>query len=766
MEFAILGPLEVRSDQRSIELSSAKERRVLATLVVHAGDVVSPDRLVEVLWGGEPPETAANTVQTYISRLRRALEPSRTARARDGVLRTRGNGYTLVVEPDAIDSVRFERLVRQGRDALPHDPELAAETLRRGLALWRGEPLAEFSFEPFAQAEITRLTELRAAALECRVEADLALGLHTALCGELSQAVVEQPLRERLWSQLILALYRSGRQADALAAYARLREQLTEQLGIDPSPELVRLHEALLAQRGALEWRPPERQLAHGRAATPAPAQATQAPAEVPVPEQLLPAGRAALAANDWQRAFELLYAADQAGPMAAEDLEGLADAALWLGRHRESLAARQRAHHAFSQADDHRRAAQAAVMLTLQHGGLRQISVASGWFQRAQRLLEDEPDCAAHGYLSWAAALMALSAGDYEACMETARSTYQVGVRNGAPELQAIGLVYQGTVLIHRGQVTEGLALLDEGMAMAVGGDLPSVPTALIFCRTIHTCYELGDYRRAEEWTQAIEDCFVRTGLTTFPGDCDTHRVGIMVGRGAWALAEQVARRACAGMECFELLHVGLAFASIGDIRLRIGDLGGAEDAFAKAEELGACALPGRARLQMLHGRPAVAAALISAALVGEPLDLLGRSRLLPDQVTIALAVDDLDAAHCAATELAEAAQIYGSKALLAAAECARGELALATGEDDPVRLLRRSVALWGEAWAPYEGARVRVLLARALDRAGQPDAARHELATARASFERLGAWLDVKTATEVKTAAEAPTADSAPTR
>lgn len=750
MEFAILGPLEVRANQRSVELSSPKERLVLAALVVHAGDVVSADRLVEVLWGGEPPDTAANTVQTYISRLRRALDPGRAARARDGVLRTRRHGYTLAVEPEAIDSVRFERLARQGRDALPHDPASAAETLRRGLALWRGEPLADFSFEPFAQAEIARLTELRITAMEDRVQADLVLGRHAALCSELSQAVVEQPLRERLWSQLILALYRSGRQADALAAFTRLREQLTEQLGIDPSPELVRLHEALLAQRDELEWRPPERVPARGPAAPlPAP---VPAPGAGPELEPLLPAAYTALAAHQWQRAFELLCAADQAGPMGAEDLDGLADAAMWLGRHRESLAARQRAHQAFLQAEDHCRAAQVAVMLTLQHGGLQRMSVAGGWFKRAQRLLEDQPECAAHGYLSWAATLMTLSAGDHEACMDAARSTYEVGVRHGAPELQAIGLVYQGTVLIHRGQVTDGLSLLDEGMAMAVGGDLPAVPTALIFCRTIHTCHELGDYRRAEEWTEAIGDCFERTGLTSFPGDCETHRVGIMVGRGAWALAEQVARRACAGMECFDLLHVGLGFASIGEIRLRKGDLTGAEDAFTKAEELGASVLPGRARLQMLNGRPAAAAALINSALVGEEdWDRLSRTRLLPDQVTIALAVDDLDTARAATAELAEAAQIYRSKALLAAAECARGELALATGgDDDPVQLLRGSVTSWREAWAPYESARVRLLLARALELAGQPEAARHERATARACFERLGAWLDAKAAAE----------------
>jgi DNA-binding SARP family transcriptional activator len=257
LEFSILGPLEVRDQDRRIEVTSPKERLVLAVLVVHANEIVSVGRLIEVLWGDNPPATAANTLQTYVSHLRRALEPDRSPRAQYGLLCTRGHGYELAVPPEAIDAVRFERLARAGRDALPAAPARAAEILRAARALWRGEPLADFSFELFAQSEITRLTELRAAAEEDRVEAELALGRHAALCGELNQAVIERPLRERLWFQLILALYRSGRQADALAAYTRLRKQLADQLGINPSPELVRLHEAVLAQHPDLDWLPP-----------------------------------------------------------------------------------------------------------------------------------------------------------------------------------------------------------------------------------------------------------------------------------------------------------------------------------------------------------------------------------------------------------------------------------------------------------------------------------------------------------------------------
>ncbi|MGH3828854.1 MAG: AfsR/SARP family transcriptional regulator [Pseudonocardiaceae bacterium] len=740
MEFAILGPLEVLDQRRRVEVSSAKERLLLAVVVVQVSEVVSVDRLVEVLWGAEPPATAGNTLQTYVSHLRRALEPDRAPRARDGVLRTCGPGYVLAVEPSAVDAVRFERLARDGHDALFSDPVRAAETLRGALALWRGEPLAEFGFELFAQAEIARLTELRAAVVEDRVEADLALGRHAALCDEVSRAVVEHPLRERLWSQLIRAWYRCGRQGEALGAYARLRAQLAEQLGIDPSPELVRLHEAVLAQRPDLDWRPPRPQR---------PLE-TFTPAVMPALEKRLLEAHAALAAHDWRCAFELLSAADRVGPLAAPDLDGLAEAACWLGRYRESLSARQRAHHAFLQAGDHRRAALAAARLARQHGGLRQFALTSGWFQRAKRLLEAEPDCAEQGYLSWVATRVAMSRGDHAAALAAARSTYEVGVRHGVIELHAIGLVFQGSVLIHCGQVAEGLALLDEGMTMALSGDLPPAATVTIFCMAITTCYELGDYRRAEEWTEAIEDCFARTGLSGFPGDSETHRIGMMISRGAWALAEQQARQACARTQCIDLAHAGLAFASIGEIRLRIGDLASAEEAFAKAEELGASPLPGLARLRLLRRRPAEAAALINSAMAGEDGDRLERTRLLPDQVSIALAVDDLDTARAAAAELAESARIYGSKALLAAAECARGELALATGEGDPLPPLRRGVELWREAGSPYETARARVLLATALDRAGRPDTARRERVAARAAFTRLGARLDAEAAAE----------------
>ncbi len=208
MDYLLLGSLEVRDDDGPLPLGGAKQRALLALLLLHANHVVSRDRLVDELWGDSPPETAAQGVQVYVSRLRRLL-PAET-------LLTRPPGYLLAAAPETIDLRRFERLVADARMA---DPERASRLLREALELWRGPALAEFGEEPFSRAEAGRLEDLRLAALEERIEADLALGRHNELAGELEALIAAHPHRERLRAQLMLALYRSGRQAEALEAY-------------------------------------------------------------------------------------------------------------------------------------------------------------------------------------------------------------------------------------------------------------------------------------------------------------------------------------------------------------------------------------------------------------------------------------------------------------------------------------------------------------------------------------------------------------------
>jgi YVTN family beta-propeller protein len=251
MQYRVLGPLEVRDGDRSLPLAGAKQRALLALLLVHANHVLSRDRLVDELWGEEPPETAVQSVQVYVSRLRKLLPPD--------TLLTRPPGYLLGLEPDELDLRRFERLLAEGRAALAAgNPEEAAAVLQDALALWRGPALAEFAFEPFAQAEIGRLEDLRLAAVEERIDADLALGRHADLIGELEALIAENPFRERLRGQLMLALYCSGRQAEALAAYQAARHALVDELGIEPSANLQRLEKQILTHDPALDM-PPSR---------------------------------------------------------------------------------------------------------------------------------------------------------------------------------------------------------------------------------------------------------------------------------------------------------------------------------------------------------------------------------------------------------------------------------------------------------------------------------------------------------------------------
>jgi DNA-binding SARP family transcriptional activator len=248
LEFRLLGPLEVCADGTVVQLGGQKQRALLALLLVHAGEVLPTDRIVDELWGEQPPRTATTSLQNLVAHLRKVLPPD--------VLVTRPPGYVLRVEPEQIDAERFERLARKARG---EEAAARAALLREALALWRGPPLADFPYERFAEAETRRLTELRIAVLEERLEADLELGLGRELVSELESLVAEHPFRERLRGQLMLALYRAGRQAEALQAYHDARRVLVDELGIEPSPTLNQLYRSILRQEGALEHAAPAR---------------------------------------------------------------------------------------------------------------------------------------------------------------------------------------------------------------------------------------------------------------------------------------------------------------------------------------------------------------------------------------------------------------------------------------------------------------------------------------------------------------------------
>jgi DNA-binding SARP family transcriptional activator len=246
VRFRILGQLEVEGPAGEIRLGGAKQRTLLALLLLHANEVVPTGTLIELLWTEAPPADAAKALQVQVSRLRRALEAD--------VLRTLPGGYLLEVDPGEFDLRRFEELAAAGRELLAQGDAAAARgTLADALELWRGTPLAEFAANPLARREAGRLEELRLAALEDRIDADLALGAHGQLVGELEALVARHPLRERLRAQLMLALYRARRQADALAAYREARRALVDELGIEPGRQLHELEQSILRQDTALD---------------------------------------------------------------------------------------------------------------------------------------------------------------------------------------------------------------------------------------------------------------------------------------------------------------------------------------------------------------------------------------------------------------------------------------------------------------------------------------------------------------------------------
>ena len=252
IDFRILGPLEARDDGRTVALGGTKQRALLGLLLLHPNETLSTDRLIDELWGERPPSSAAKAVQVRVSRLRKALAGEDGNGSADLVV-TRERGYELKLDPERVDSRRFERLVAEGHSELGAGrPELATAAFERALSLWRGAPLADLAYESFAQPEIARLEDVHVAAIEQLVEAKLALGRHAEVVGQLETLIAEHPYREGLRAQLMLALYRCDRQADALQAYQDARGTLVDELGIEPGERLRGLEQAILSQDPAL----------------------------------------------------------------------------------------------------------------------------------------------------------------------------------------------------------------------------------------------------------------------------------------------------------------------------------------------------------------------------------------------------------------------------------------------------------------------------------------------------------------------------------
>jgi hypothetical protein len=468
---------------------------------------------------------------------------------------------------------------------------------------------------------------------------------------------------------------------------------------------------------------------------------------EDPVAEDVLTEGRIAFERHDWERCERLLSAADADGQLAVEDLLTLGEALLWVNRHDESFAVQQRAYQAYVRAGDERRAGFVAVLLTIHYAVRLEMAVAGGWLAKAHRLLDASPDCHEYGYLAFVHLLEKEAAAEWSAVGELAGRMRELGRTHRDPGLEAMGLAFEGVIATRRGALLDGSRLLDEAMAGAVAGELGMIATGVIYCRMMSTCLALQDYRRAGEWTEVVDRCGHTRGLGGFPGDCRAHRTTVLMKRGEWARGEREALRAFDETQQFDLQHSGAVSYELGELKLRQGDLDGAEEAFVRAHQFGFPPRPGRSRVHLARGDIALATASIEEALAEAASDPLTRARLLPAKVEIGLASGDRTAIRAAAEELVETAETFGAPALRAAAALAKGAAAMVGGDPaDAARYRTDARNLCLEAELPYEAASSRELLAEAQLSSGRMDSGHLELQAAHASFQRLGARLDVE--------------------
>jgi class 3 adenylate cyclase/Flp pilus assembly protein TadD len=468
--------------------------------------------------------------------------------------------------------------------------------------------------------------------------------------------------------------------------------------------------------------------------------------------ESPLSAGRDAVARHEWHTGFDLLTQADEQEPLAAEDLVHLAEAAWWTGRLDAAIAARERAFGLFVDRGEPRPAAVVALEIAQDYFNKHAHSIGAGWFNRAERLLKDQGDCPEQGRLAVMHGLSALKMGDSKAALEAASRVLDIGMRFGDRDLQAFGLLIEGSARVANGDVQQGLSLLDEATVAAVSGDLKSITSGIIYCFAITKTAELADYERAGEWTAASERWCERQSIAGFPGVCRVHRAEIMRLRGSWTDAESEARRALAELKNFNLEYAAEGFYEIGEIRLRMGDLEEARTAFRQAHELGRDPQPGLALLYLAEGKSQAALSSIQVALEDETLEPLRRCRLLCPYVSIALTVGDVEAARTAAEEAHKIADHYDSDVLRAVALCALGEVQIAEGDARAaVQTFRKAGRILSSADLPYEAARSRMLLGVALRMLGDEDGAQLELQAARATFDKLGAVLDLRRCLEL---------------
>jgi DNA-binding CsgD family transcriptional regulator len=464
---------------------------------------------------------------------------------------------------------------------------------------------------------------------------------------------------------------------------------------------------------------------------------------------ELVSRGREAFARRAWADAFESLSRADQSAPLGGAELELLATSAYMLGRDDEHIRALERAHHAYLDAGDTLRAVYCAYWIGHNLMLRGEMGPATGWFGRGQRLLDhEERDCAERGYLLIPDLVAHAIAGDHAAAYETATEIAQIGTHFAERDLIAIGVHEQGHALVRQGRFEEGLQLLDEVMVAVTAGELSPIVAGMVYCNTIGFWQSVYELRRAREWTEALTRwCEQQPDMVAHTGVCLVHRAEIMQFQGAWDAALQEAKRAGERFAQGVLNErvCGKAYYRQGEVHRLRGERGAAEESYREASRRGYEPQPGLALLRLTEGKGDAASSAIRRAL-DEASQPRTRAALLPAYVEVMLAGGEVQEARSACRELETISGAHQSDMLRAMSAQARGALALAEGDLQPALLaLREAWHAWQELEAPYEAARVRVLVGLGCRAAGDEDTAAWELDAARAVFDRLGAIPDV---------------------
>ena len=465
-----------------------------------------------------------------------------------------------------------------------------------------------------------------------------------------------------------------------------------------------------------------------------------------------LEAGRDALRQRRWAEAYDLLRSADEAAELSPEDLMLLGEAAMWNGHMDELLAALERAYRGYLQESNTRRAAYVATRIAHEQKNNLQMSMASGWMGRAKRLLDLEEEAPEHGYWALEKSLLELGAGNYAEALVLAKQAEELGRRFGDRNLEIRGIQRQGNVLIEQGEVAEGKLLLDEASTAALAGELDPFSTLTVYCNTIGACRDVADYESAGEWTDRASDFCEANSMTAFPGLCRVNHAEVVRFKGRLTEAHELADRASAELSIWAPRIAGAAFYELGEVRLRLGELAQAEQAFREADEFGRTPEPGLSLLRLTQGNAKGALASIRRAVGNESLGLPAQARILPAAVEIAVAAGNADDAAGYAERLASIAEVYDTSALRATAAFAAGQVALARGDFDAAyHAFRQARTTWESTGATYDVARAREQLGLALRASGDEDAALWELQAAAARFERLGAIRDAERVADV---------------